>query len=430
MHRMTTPLNRPLFTTLLFAALLSGFAMPAMGKAKQVGPHHWTGVERIVAIGDLHGDWDQYMSVMQSAGLVDRRGKWAGGDTHLVQTGDIPDRGPDTRRIIDHLAKLKKEAARKGGHVHTLIGNHEAMNVYGDLRYVTPGEFAAFETRSSQRYQDALWEQYLARFQARDPEAFAALDVDAHRQEWVKSYPLGWNEHRLAWSSGGEYGDWVLNNPVVLKVNDTLFLHGGLSAKFCALSLEEITDAVHAVLQDFDPMTETMVDDPLGPLWYRGLATDDEALRGDMLGAILERYDARRIVVGHTPTQGIVWPRFDGRVVLNDTGIAAHYGGYNAFLDIAPDGLQGVHNGQAVALPADNAGRMDYLRAVIAINPGNPYLQSRLQKMQKAQQRDRQGAPESPPAPEPAPEAMTEEQRQAAAEAAQIEAWLSPDNCR
>ena len=65
-------------------------------------------MERIVAIGDIHGDYEQYMKVLTAAGLVDRKGKWAGGETHLVQTGDIPDRGPDTRKIIEHLAEPQK----------------------------------------------------------------------------------------------------------------------------------------------------------------------------------------------------------------------------------------------------------------------------------------------------------------------------------
>ena len=94
----------------------------------------WTGVERVVAVGDIHGDYDQLVAVLRSASLIDEQGKWSGGKTHLVQTGDIPDRGPDTRKALDLLMRLEGEAAQAGGAVHALIGNHEAMNVYGDLR--------------------------------------------------------------------------------------------------------------------------------------------------------------------------------------------------------------------------------------------------------------------------------------------------------
>src|SRR5210317_2365293 len=131
---------------LFFLLLAPGMANAG---AKKIDDYHWTGVDRVVAIGDLHGDYGQYIRVMESAGLIDKRGKWSGGQTHLVQTGDITDRGADSRKIIDHLVKLSKQAKKKGGYVHLLIGNHETMNVIGDLRYVSPGEYAAFATKNS-----------------------------------------------------------------------------------------------------------------------------------------------------------------------------------------------------------------------------------------------------------------------------------------
>ena len=84
----------------------------AVGAAREVDEYHWEGVERIVAIGDLHGDYENYLATLQAAGLADSKGKWTGGSAHLVQTGDIPDRGPDTGRIIEHIIKLDKQARR------------------------------------------------------------------------------------------------------------------------------------------------------------------------------------------------------------------------------------------------------------------------------------------------------------------------------
>ena len=104
----------------------------------------WSGVERIVAVGDVHGDYEQFVKLLRGAGLLDKESKWAGGKAHLVQTGDVPDRGARSRDVMDLLMKLEKQAKKAGGYVHALIGNHEAMNMYGDLRYVHVGEFAAF----------------------------------------------------------------------------------------------------------------------------------------------------------------------------------------------------------------------------------------------------------------------------------------------
>ena len=100
-----------------------------------------------------------FVEVLRSAGVIDQKDHWIGGKTHLVQTGDMPDRGPDTRKVMDLLMALEKEAAKAGGHVHALIGNHEAMNVYGDLRYTTPAEFAAFATNDSERVRAGFLKQ-------------------------------------------------------------------------------------------------------------------------------------------------------------------------------------------------------------------------------------------------------------------------------
>ncbi len=42
-------------------------------------------VDRIIAIGDVHGDASALRSCLSIAGLVTSTGEWAGGDTHLVQ---------------------------------------------------------------------------------------------------------------------------------------------------------------------------------------------------------------------------------------------------------------------------------------------------------------------------------------------------------
>ena len=153
------------FSYLLLLLMLTAPGL-ADAKAKKIDDYHWSGVERIVAISDLHGDYGRYIDVMQSAGLIDKNGKWSGGQTHLVQTGDITDRGPDSRKIIDHLVKLSKQAQKKGGYVHLLIGNHETMNVVGDLRYVAPGEFEAFATKNSPRLQNQKMQQDRVRREA------------------------------------------------------------------------------------------------------------------------------------------------------------------------------------------------------------------------------------------------------------------------
>lgn len=366
-------------TALFLTSLLCN---AAVAKAKKVDDYHWTDVDRVVVVADIHGDYGQYFKAMRSAGLIDASGKWSGGTTHLVQTGDVPDRGPDTIKIIDHLEKLRKQAKKAGGYVHLLIGNHEAMNVEGDLRYVTPGEFAAFTTGNSARYQEMYWQRQLEWMKANTPN-FEEIDLEAYRKEWEQKVPLGWVEHRQAWSVKGPYGKYVLGNPVAIQINDTLFVHGGISAKYCSLSLETMTDAVDSALKKNEPGAETIVNDPMGPLWYRGLALEKESdeVFSQTLDNILERYDAKRIVVGHTPTGGVVWPRFDQRVIVNDTGLATYYGAHMGVLELTGDGATAIYGGTRIPVPADDAGRIDYLQAVIEADPNNAQLKQRLARL-------------------------------------------------
>ncbi len=352
-------------------------------KAKKINDHHWTGVERVVAIGDLHGDYGQYINVMRSAGLVDHKQRWGGGKTHLVQTGDITDRGADSRKIIDHLLQLKKQAKKKGGYIHLLIGNHETMNVIGDLRYVSKGEFDAFRTKNSARYQELQWQHQLEWMESRDAEAFATLDQDTYRKEWEQRVPLGWVEHRQAWALNGEYGGWVSDNQVAIRVNDSIFLHGGISSKYCKFSLEEMTGQVMKAMKNYNPAVTTIIDDPLGPVWYRGLAqeSEDDEIYIQTLDNILNRYGIKHMVVGHSPTGGVVWPRFDQRVVVNDTGIAAHYGSHKGVLEITAGGLVAIYGDQRIPLHSDNEGREAYLRAVIEADSNNGQLKARLARM-------------------------------------------------
>jgi hypothetical protein len=318
---------------------------------------------------------------MQSAGLIDKKSKWIGGETHLVQTGDIPDRGADTRKIMDHIVKLARQAKRKGGYIHLLIGNHEAMNVTGDLRYVTEGEFNAFTTRQSSRLRDKQWQRQVEWMRA-NTEGFEELDLVTYRQEWDQEVPLGWVEHRQAWSLNGEYGSIVKGNQVAVQINDTIFLHGGISAKYCKFSLQSLTEQVIEVMAHYDPSVVTIVNDPLGPLWYRGLAREEEEeIFSQTLDNILDRYGAKRIVIGHSTTGGVVWPRFDQRVVANDTGIANYYGAHKGLLELTADGATAIYGDQRIPLPTRNSGRVEYLRAVIEADSNNAKLKERLALM-------------------------------------------------
>jgi hypothetical protein len=133
---------------LLAVALLHSNAVASSDKAP----------ERLVAVGDVHGDFDDFCLILKRAGLVDEQNRWIGGSATLVQTGDLVDRGPKGREAMDLLMGLEKEAAKAGGQVLPLLGNHEVMNILGDLRYVPPQSYAIFVDNESEKRRKAAYQ--------------------------------------------------------------------------------------------------------------------------------------------------------------------------------------------------------------------------------------------------------------------------------
>ncbi len=340
----------------------------ALASAYAYAADAWTGVDRLVAIGDVHGDYGQFVTLLRQAALIDESDDWIGGEAHLVQTGDVPDRGPDTRKIMDLLEKLEKQARKAKGYVHSLIGNHEAMNVYGDLRYVHPGEFESFRTPRSEKLLDAAWEAAWSSIKA-NPPLEGLPDEAAYRMKWFADRPPGWVEHRRAFDPSGEYGKWITRHNVVIKVNDTLFLHGGIGPKFTDWSIEQFNKEAGRAFSDFSSIPGSVLVDSEGPLWYRGLAENDEQTEAAHVDALLAKHGVSRIVIGHTPTVGAVMPRFGGKVIVIDVGLSAAYGGRLACLILEGGKAYALHRGERLELPSDPADLLAYLERCAALDP-------------------------------------------------------------
>jgi len=370
----------------LAAASLLPVALTACAFAEQ---YRWEGVSRVVAMSDPHGAYDSMVQTLVNAGVVDESAKWSGGDTHLVITGDMLDRGAESRKIMDLVMRLEQEAPQSGGMVHLTLGNHEVMNLVGDLRYVASGEYAAF---SAEETEDER-EQWFARFHSSQSVVDGDLANNAVlRAEFDKNRPPGFFAHRRAFSSTGKYGRWLLQKPIMVVVNDSAFVHGGLPPMVAEFGLQKLNDELRLQVRDYveqfdilsngglmDPATgfyehpeevsrllaksgtnfspeqiialQTIVElnnasvhDQAGPLWYRGSVTCSTLSEGDVVAAGLEALGVNRIVVGHTPTvTRRVLQRFDGRVVEIDTGmLKSSYRGVGSALIIEGDSLSVV----------------------------------------------------------------------------------------
>ncbi len=348
----------------------------------------WSGVDRIVAVGDIHGDYDRYVGLLQTAGVINKNTDWSGGKTHLVQLGDVPDRGPFPRKIMDLLMKLERQADRAKGKVHALIGNHEAMNIYGDLRYTTPEDYREFANEQSSQVRQAYYEQQVEELKKEAKAAGRTFNADeAWRKKWESEHPLGWVEHRFAYGPNGKYGQWIRSHNVIIKIDDTLFVHAGIGPKYADMPAGLINDKVRQELSDLTLLNGGITRDPDGPLWYRGLAEGDERELAGHVDTVLKNFEVRRIVIGHTPTLTTVIPRFGGKVVQADVGLSKYYGGPPACLLIEHGRPYTLHRGSKLELPADGTeSLLKYLRAAAALDPPPSPIERVIEALQNSLQ--------------------------------------------
>jgi hypothetical protein len=311
----------------------------------------WADSQRIIAIGDLHGDYDAFLALMAQAGLIDAKGHWTGKQTTFVQLGDVVDRGPKSRDIILHLQRLQKEASHDGGKVIALIGNHEAMNMTNDLRYVPPEEFKNYVTRNSEAAREQVFQANKAKLEAEYRQENPQITDAQIKAKFQEKYPLGYVEQRLAWAPTGDIGRWVLSNPVAVVVGDSLFVHGGISTKYDVDTLAQLNDMVHSALNTPATDDDLILDDQVGPLWYRGFAEENDATVKD-IADVLKAFSVKRMVIGHTPNLSGIKTLDEGRVVLIDTGITASYGGTRSYLSIEGSSIFAHDNGKATELTA------------------------------------------------------------------------------
>jgi hypothetical protein len=329
---------------------------------------------RIVAIGDIHGADTAFVSILQKTQLINANQEWIAENTIFVQTGDVLDRGPGSRKAMDLLLKLQKQAPPKNSQVIALLGNHEVMNIIGDLRYVSPEEYASYSDTNSAKKQDAAFRSYEDFLRQRskklgvEPPAF----TKELEQDWKQKHPLGFIEHREAFSKKGTYGQWLRKHDAIAVIDGNVFLHGGISATVKDLSFDQINRKIHQELNDFDACREYLqsqkaalsfftldevvnaanqelqiqkqkqnegVGDssvlhkcvgleswlllhPDGPLWFRGFATWDDSEGATNIQELVSKYKVARFITAHTvQPDAQIRSRLNGKLFLIDTGM-------------------------------------------------------------------------------------------------------------
>jgi 3',5'-cyclic AMP phosphodiesterase CpdA len=354
---------------------------------------------RIVAVGDVHGAYDELVAILERARLIDGDARWVGGTSTLIQAGDLFDRGLQVPEVLDLLMRLQGEAAAAGGEVIVLLGNHEGMNLIGFFRDVNPELYARFADDRSEKRRKQGFDAFKKYHRARAERAGLAAPpiTDELKQKWMALYPPGRIEYEEALGPEGRYGRWLRTLPVAVMKSDTLFIHAGLGPALAGMSVDEINAEVASEIAAYDElrrhMTETLLvpphvglpdmmvsfrelaepgpelerlaraDDWLliaegGPLWYRGGARPDpeeapvevaaggagsgigDGVEANGLGERLAAVGAARMVNGHTPqASGRIQVLRDGQVILIDTGmLSSHYQGGRPSALVIEDG--------------------------------------------------------------------------------------------
>ncbi len=318
----------------------------------------------------------------------------------LVQVGDLIDRGPSMRGTLDFVMALEPSAAKAGGRVVALLGNHEILNLTGDLRYVTPANYAEFADAGSEKRREDAWIQVrdLRNRRARElgqPDPPAGPEA---RKAWLDAHPPGFLEHQEAFGPSGKYGRWLRARPAIFVAQQTAFMHGGLSPALAGVSLEEIEKKVREDLATFDADRALFVSEGLilpffdiqetfravreeleakskdgkdaerrqtyehfldwgswtmnsadGPLWFRGYGRWSDAEGEVEMPRLLSSAGVERFVVGHTVQEdGRIRVRFGGAAFLIDSGMLTSYvpRGRGSALEIVGDVVSAIYAGE------------------------------------------------------------------------------------
>ncbi len=238
---------------------------------------------RLAAISDIHGQYPLMMKLLQAAGVVNAAGHWQFADGHLVVVGDVMDRGNGVTAALWQLYQLQREATAAGGRLHFLPGNHETMVLRGDLRYLH-----------------------------NDYRQVGELTGQSQQQLY--------DEHSVL-------GQWLRRQPLFVRLNDTLFVHGGLSPQLGKLDFtpEQLQSAYRDSLgksrqQLTDHALQAFLQGSEGPLWYRGQFRKQSDFSAAGLAVLLQRFGAKRLVLGHT-TMDQIYQHHQGLILSTDSDI-------------------------------------------------------------------------------------------------------------
>lgn len=303
---------------------------PSQSQASPTNHHlplrtRFPSVRRLVAIGDLHGDLDKTKQSLRLAGLIDASDSWIGDSTTVVQIGDVLDRGGDELKILYFLEKLRREAARSGGTIISMNGNHEIMNIEGDFRFVTREGFDEFRVWADW-YCIGNKMKALCKGLEKPSDPFHGIPsvFRGIKPELVDSFRARIAALR---PSGPVSVRFFSDNLTVLVVGDSVFVHGGLLSEHVSYGLErineEVSDWIKGLKGKFTPAPHHCRGRN-GVVWLRDFSHElGKKCDCSQLEHVLSTIPgAKRMIMGHTIQQLGINGVCDDRAIRIDVGMS------------------------------------------------------------------------------------------------------------
>lgn len=255
-----------------------------------IPPYIYNTEEKIFAISDIEGDFDKFIQILQRNKVINDSLNWNFQKGHLVLLGDFFDRGDDVTATLWLCYKLEAEAKKAGGQVHFILGNHEQMNLQGNIKYVQP-KYKALAQKLNIPYKEF-------------------------------------------YGKNSELGRWLRSKNSIEIINNILFCHGGISPNFIKNkeSIETINKNILKAIEHFDISKEINTNDTFykylnmeSPLWYRGYFEDWSYYKKSTqseVDAVCNHYKIQKVIVGHTTVEEIK-THFNGKII--GINVKRHY---------------------------------------------------------------------------------------------------------
>jgi len=271
-------------------------------------PNILPAVRRIIVIGDVHGDYDQVLNCLKIGGVINDQKQWIGGDTVVVQLGDQVDSCraagfchlPNTTsndkaediKILQFFTALHEDAAKAGGAVYSILGNHELMNVQGDMTYVSYENIMEF-----------------------DKNYFKALD-----------------KRKKDFKPGNELANFLAcTRQMALIIGSNLFVHAGIVPEIVT-QYPNVNDLNKLLtlyllgeLETPHHFNDIFMSAQHSPLWNRVFGNVNNSIDKckRLMKPLKDVYNVGRIYVGHTPQVSFgIKSSCNDKIWLADNGVS------------------------------------------------------------------------------------------------------------